>query len=52
MLWNTKDVELLVSVKISGPGKLLGDKIDAGDGVDVRISLCDFWLFLSFFLRG
>ena len=51
MLWNTKDVELLVSVKISGPGKHLGDKIDAGDGVNGRIS-CDFGLFLSLFLRG
>ena len=51
MLWNTKDKELLVTV-ISGPGKLLGDQIDAGDGVNERINLRDFWLFLSLFLRG
>ena len=33
MLWNTKDGGPSVSVKIVGPEKPLGDKIDAGDVV-------------------
>ena len=39
-----------MSVKISGPEKPLGsgDKIDAEDGVNERISR-DVWLYLSFF---
>ena len=52
MLWNIKDGGLWVSVKISGPEKPLGsgDKIDAEDGVNERISR-DVWLYLSLFFR-